>query len=400
MAKIGLFIFSLTPLFVFFQSLAIMDPLILSLTIVALFLLFEIARKPSLFNALLLGLVFGFSFWIKNTGIFTVIFIEVALLYLLSKTGKVKVNKILVAGVPILVGFFISLPLILRGDYWLLWFENSQFSLSFGELFRLPVTLWFYNIAYFLLTLFIYLTPLAFISFAFLFLGKKKISFALSREEKVLLILFLAFSISIILTAKTMRTKYFIGAAAPLLPLLAIGVCGFSDHFKKYAQTFKFLILLSLFFASAVLIIAPTTFFSMFGKSSIVANERDYAYSWSSGYGMRQAGDFAKSLAKPFGPPVVLALPATPASNLSFYLTKQKDLTKSLNIVLVPISSKKEFESLAPFEKSSDLYFMADSAIIPDELLGNLRLLKSFDKPGNEDFIGLYKVQFGESVNQ
>ncbi|OGD94200.1 hypothetical protein A2697_00825 [Candidatus Curtissbacteria bacterium RIFCSPHIGHO2_01_FULL_41_44] len=392
-AKMALILLSFTPFFVFFQSLAIMDPLILSLTVIALALLFEIWRHPKISNAVFLGFVFGISFWIKNTGLFTPFFIQGALIYLI-KTTKRPVNKLIIVTPPF-VALLVWLPLILRKDFWLLWFENSQFSLSPKELLSFPFGLWIHNIFYFVLTLFIYLTPLLFISFFSLFFKKSKnIKFSLTKEEKMFFVLFAAFAISVIITAKTMRAKYYIQAAAPLLPLLALGLANFSDYFKKYSRIAGTFVLASVFLITCFMIISPPSYFSLFVKNSLIANERDYVFSWPSGYGMRETGDFVKTLARPFGLPVVLAMPAAPESNLSFYMTARKDLVKNLNFVLVGVSSKKEFAAITSFSESYDLYFAGDSGIIPEEVLQSLVPIKTFDKPGKEDYIGLYKVQF------
>lgn len=388
-SKLGLILFSLCPLFIFFQSMVLMDSLLLTMILAILFLIFEIEKKPKLWLFVLLGVVMGISLWLKVNVIAPVFLGWLALIYLLrDRIGK-SLNIFLIF-IPILVSVFMVVPLLLRPDFGSLFIEAGRLSLSFSELIRFPFKEWILNFVYFGETLFVYLTPSVFAIFFFIFRGKERGE----KFFKVLLFLFIIFSLSIIIPAKIIRTRYFVFALAPALPLLAIGASNFLEFGRKYRKLLEVFLFLPLIFASFVIVAYPASFFSLFPKSGLVSRERDYALSWPSGYGMREAGDYVKTLAKPFGPPVVLALPATPASNLSFYLVIHRELTRSLNIVLVPISSKKEFEALLPFAASNELYFMADSAIIPDELQGNLKLLKSFEKPGKEDYIGLYKVLF------
>ncbi len=374
-AVLALIFYTFCPIFIFFQSTALIDQMLFSINLVIIWLLFT-QKKPNFKNYILTGLLLGISFWVKNSSLFmiTITLFSIVFLY--------KFKPFLLVLIPLLT---VIIPLIIKPGFYRIFSINQYFTLTIPEIAGFPIYIWLQNFFYLLFVLLIYLTPGVLIGSFFIFKLLK------TKNILLLCIWFLSSVFSLILSLKFSEMRYYLFAAAPLLPLLAIGTDYFLTHHKKNAIIIQSFVFVPLILGGILLTFYPPLFFSLFPKESLIKNERDYAFSWPSGYGLKEALNYFE-LTKPANTPVVLALPDDRGNGASSYISAyyQKNSTSTVKLSSIPLTEK-DFSDFHLQAKYSPIYLISSNRKVPKGAYRFIRLAKIFNKPGNEDFIGVYK---------
>lgn len=387
-AIISLLFYTFCPLFIFFQSVALVDGLLFSLNILVLGILFKLWKKPNFTLSSLLGLLLGLSFWIKSTSIIPITLAYISLIYFLIKDrSKFNSARLLSTATAILLSLIFIFSLVRRSDFHLLLEYNQIFALSLNEILNFPLTLWINNFIFLFLTLLIYTSPLVLLGIFFIYkdINRKKVLF--------LLIWFIISMVSIILTSRYTKTRYFLFGFAPLLPLLALGTSNFLANLGNKYTYIKVSIFFLLIAESLLFILSPPLFFSLFPKNSLLQPERDYVFGWPSGYGIKEAINYFEQI-RPASSVTLLGVPAGVGNNTAAYVLAYFRSNQFVKTVLIPTYSEQDFRLIEPLTKSSSLYFICNNKAILEEIKPFLKIVKIFNKPGNEDFIGLYQVKF------
>ncbi len=386
----SLIFFAFCPYFILHQSMALIDGMLLTLNIAVITVLFAIWKKIQFILFALLGILLGISFWIKTTSIVIIILSLLSLVLILKPANSKKpkpqlIQAVSIAGLVISIAFLITLPLILRPDFSLIFKVTAFFSLKPEKLLQIPISIWLNNFLIFYLSLLIYLTPAVLGGTFFIFkeIKKPKIQFLVAW--------FLISIFSLILTASFLKLRYFLFTFASFLPLAGIGI-GYLLT-KKPKASVKLVFLAPLVVGVTLLLFNPVGFFSLFPRNTILQGERDYIFGPPSGYGLDQATDYFDQMRLEQGS-VALAFPLNYGSATYSFLNLKYHQNKQVNLVPIPIDSESSILSaLKPLTKSSPVYFISNNKQLSKNIISHLKLIKKFEKPGNEDYIGVYQIR-------
>lgn len=384
-AIIGILIYSLAPFFIISHSLAIIDGILLPLSIIVLYIIFRLWKKFNFRLLVILGIILGISFWVKSTSLFLIAFAFFSLIYISRDTG-VKPSKIFTrVSVILLIIGAIGMPLITHPAYPVIWSENTRFAFTMAELISLPFNAWGSNFLHFILSGLIYFTPLVVLTFNNM-PGKVK-----DKKYRFLIIWFLVSVFLIALTGRHNIFRYYSFGLAPLLIIWAISLSGFIAKYKTFKPV-AYLFIMPVALASLLLIFNPPVFFGFFPKNSVLASERDYAYSWPAGFGVREMLSFILDSTK--GSQIILIQPYNGANNIHYYILGNRQYENAIKVIQLDVSPEDGFKQLEPLAKNTPLYHVSNNLVIPEAIKKNLKLIKSIPKPGDGDFIGLYEVVF------
>lgn len=372
-ALYGVLLYSLCPLFIFFSSTALIDQMLFCISVYLFFLFYGLKSKLKLLKIAGIGLLLGSSFWIKNTSL-AMIFLSFAIIF------KIVRLKLFLISLVVFLG--LALPLVVKPYFHLFFEHNQDFTMSAQELMRFPADVWGKNLLYIFYGLFIYLTPGAFV----LLLFHKPL------HPQVFLFLFwlILGSIPLILSLKFIQVRYFLFAFAPLIPLMALSLNQVIRSHKKYTNLILTGVLIPAVLGAALLTFATPMFFALFPIGSLFANERDYAYSWPSGYGIKNAVTMVNELAVKENS-IILALPDNAGSSASSYLS-----AFYRNSPLVQLAyfspSKSDFEVLSRLNKQKPVYLVSSSYHLTQGIIQSIKIVQVFEKPGHEDYLILARV--------
>lgn len=383
-AVVTILLYALCPGFIIFNSLLLQDSLLLALNIIILYYLFKFKENFSVKESVALGFLLSLLVWIKATSIVILGLTATTFVFFFLTHKKFSLKKIYLLIIPSLL-FVVSIYLLsVQSDLSLILEQTSKYSgLKNLKLSSLG-SLWLKNILFELLSLMIYLSPLVLLSFLFSIKKFKSGVFIILTVWIIAPLIFFA------IASESIKARYFIFSLGPFLPIL-----GFFVYKVITSKKNIYLFLMSVFLTVEVfaLVFVPNLFFALFPKQSLLESERDYAYSWPSGYGVREALTFFEDIhPKRFTFLVLHDHPSNlPTSyTFSYYFNKQFKDTK---IIVAFFDSNENVESLIQNTKTAPTYFISNSIFVPQALKPYLKLIKGFEKPGSEDFIGIYKLE-------
>ncbi|MBI2011729.1 glycosyltransferase family 39 protein [Candidatus Daviesbacteria bacterium] len=383
-AFVATFLYAICPGFIIFNSLAQQDSLLLALNIIILYYLFEFKESFRVKDSIIIGILISTLVWIKATSVIILALTSFTFVFFFLTHEKFNLRKIYLLIIPFITLILSIIILTKTTDLSLILEQTSKYS-SLKDSNLSLISLWLKNFLFVTLTLMIYLSPLVFFSFIFsLNKLKKRNFFILSLWTIVPLIFF-------ILASNEIKARYFIYSLGAFLPIISYSIYNLIKQRKKYYISALGVL---LFLETILLIFNPYLFFSIFPKNSLVEAERDYAYSWPSGYGVKEALNYFKDI-RP-DKPVFLILHDHP-SNLpssyimSYYFNREFENTK---LIIASFESKENVGSLKNNIKNESGYFISNSIFVPKALKPNLTLIKKFEKQGSEDFTGVYSLKF------
>lgn len=367
---ITLLLFAICPIFIFFQTLALMDGLVVTAMVI---LLWSLSRKNLVVTAIALAL----SLWIKSTGLIMALVTAGAIAYADRKRPFTALWRL---GLCMGLTIILLLPLLVRPERTFLFAEPHVFTYSPLELLSFPFTVWMRNIGITLFALLLYIGPLYPVA---LFFSRSQ----LSRRHFFILLYWIATTSGIaILTGKLFTTRYVLISLIPLLPLLGSGI------YELLVKKKRIIVILGLSLPvifSGILILNARWFFSLFPDHTPVTQERNYAYYWTSGYAAADAVKYIRSTLAT-GSPVILAVADAPGSP-SDYMLATFYTHRSLAVIL--LNSPGDLKNQASLIRSYPTYYIARRDTLPVFLLPYLTEVKKFPTPDGADFVGIYSVQ-------
>lgn len=370
--RAGLFailFYTFCPLFVFFQSMALVDTFLLSINTAIVWLIFKLKKIFKWQYLVLIAILLGISFWIKNTAVFMLIGT-----FLIS--GFLFKWRVLVL-FPAVLAFI--LPLVLRDDFLLLVKKNENFALTLSEIFQFPFTIWIKNTLFFAWTFMIYLTPISLICILFIKKDFKKKWVVLCSTW------FLLSIFPLIITSKFNEMRYYLFSFALLLPLFGLGADNLFKKLKWNLAVFSGIISILLVLLSIFLIARPYSFFNLFPKNSIVGIERDYATYWPSAYKIRETIDFFEK-ARPKNRQTILALVSNGSSTVSSYLGSYYRNDPEVKVVFFEMT-KSGVVQIQNLAKDYPLYIIINSYFVGEDLAKVIQPLENFSQKGVETSI-------------
>lgn len=129
-------LFAITPLFMFYNRLALMEAAVAAIGIWIYITMSEFLDHPSYKQALLLAVWTGLGIWIKTSAYIFVMMAYLMVSVQLVRTKKTTgINQLFVS---LISCFLITLPLLVQPQFWGSLASNQRYILTVAELIRLP----------------------------------------------------------------------------------------------------------------------------------------------------------------------------------------------------------------------------------------------------------------------
>ena len=379
-----LVIYTITPIFTFFDRQALMESALTAVGVWSLYFLGNYLEKKTLKPVLSLGITLGIGLFIKSTAI---IFLLLSLFVLFwkgitNKSKKQVFHPYLAILVIIGLVTLILFPLITQPQFKVIFTRGDRYNLTLKEILDFPVTIWWQNLLATLKISFWHLTPVIFL---FSLTG-----FWISFKRKFYLYLFWFFGgiIIAILTARGLSPRYLVC----LLPLSTIfaGFTVFSFFNKKRLLGFvSLLLLLPAFLISFLLVVNPLAYFNLMDNLTKQYSQKiGYVTGDESGFSLDHVRNFLEEKARN-GPLIVgVRLDAGNPENaiMAYYFSSQQIKVIFLDKQLFPTDF--DFNNL---KSPIPVYFVSRS-----QHQGGLeKYLKEearFFKPEGKSYFGVYKL--------
>lgn len=382
-AKISLAIMAIIPLFIHFQSLALMESMVIFTVILSLWSVTMFAKTNSAVYALTLGIAAAIGFWTKTNTITSSILCFAAVGYIGLMRKPYHFSNILPIVLAVSTGLLFVIPLVSQPNFDQVVQNVSLYNFTKKELFRLPVSLWISNVIEVIYSLLIYGGPLFYL--ALIFCIRKKPIGRLTWLWACTLVLF---AIPIIVN-KTTNARYYLPALIPLLPILAVGTRAIFSSQNNKLKYLGYTCATGTVLLSTILIVDPRMFFSFFPDIRPLSNERGYALGWSSGYATREA---LKVLDDPTRTEKVVVIGVQDwQGNPSDYLLISYYFNPNRPVIFINMA--KDVQQVSGIIGKVPVYFVTRTNVYHDDLLPYLEKLYSFRSPGSDDYVEIFRVQ-------
>jgi 4-amino-4-deoxy-L-arabinose transferase-like glycosyltransferase len=352
-------IFTCTPLFILLSSLALMDGFLLTISMIILWLFMCDWKEKSPYHLVGISILLGVSLWIKTTALLLFVLSFIGLFWKIKKLNLF--NIFLLVTIPVLI----VLPMWFQKDVMNMFREPGNFTFTATEFVQLPIHSWAKNLFGALFSILIYFNP-------FLLLALIHAKKLIRRNYGALLLAWILVpTVAIILIGKNFQVRYFAFGLIALIPLLSL---------KKQNTVFFVFV---LFMYAIFFIIKPVQFFSLF---PIQSQERDYALSWPSGYGLPELIKWIDD-----HQPMTIVVADSPG-NPGDYLLATYYYSTQVQILIHAIHSPIELKKLKPIVDKQPLFIATRSTLIPPEMSSYLQPIKLFTKPYSTETIGIYRI--------
>jgi 4-amino-4-deoxy-L-arabinose transferase-like glycosyltransferase len=294
--KVGLvaaFLYTITPLFSFYDRQALMESSIAAVGIWACyFMLKNLLNPTSKKFPILLGVVLGIGFFIKSSAL---LFVASGFFVLLGYVIFSKKVRLINSLVITILTFLVTIALLLiNPQFWETLSSNSRYSLTLGEILSFPIGNWINTFIANVQISLIFITPLLFMTSisGIIYIFWKK-----QRSQILFLLFFILAFLGSTLLARTPSDRYLVS----FLSFVVIpAACLLLACFKKqnFLGVFFALIIFSVPFCLTLLqLINPPLYLLKTMPYSPSVNST-YLTGVTSGYGINETVDYLKSLAK------------------------------------------------------------------------------------------------------
>lgn len=378
-------IYTITPLFVFFDHQALMESSLTTISLWSLYFLSEYQENKTVKPVIILGIILALGFYLKSTAI---IFLLLSCLFLLFLTfRKIKTVyffKPLYSLILVLTVFFIiNLPLILQPKFNIIFLRGDRYNLTPKELLGFPITHWLGNFIAFIEISFWQLTPVLFL------LTLLGIVFSLRKKFALYLYWFLGGLLIAVLTARGLSPRYLVC----LLPLSSIFITqALVVSFRKkrllgFLLFSTFIVPLSI---TILLIFKPLLYFNfmdVFTKK--YSQKTNYVTENTAGYGLKEVRNYLEEKAKTQSIIVGVRLDAGNPENalFSYYFNNPNIKVTYLDKQIIP----PDFD-LSQTSSTIPIYFVSRSQHqggLENYLIEEARFLK----PEGKSYFGVFRLK-------
>lgn len=382
-ANLAALLYTVVPLFVFYNRQALMEAAVASVGVWICVALINLLKEQTMRNSMLLGVLFGVGFFIKTSSLIFVLSASLVIGYFVFKKKKYELIK----PYAIALGLFliVDLLLLINPVFWQTLSSNSRYALTLSDLLMFPVSTWFNNLWGFLEIGFIFVTPLVFIAGITGTILLKRLK---ERSVGVFITYFLIALVIEIFTVKLQSQRYIL----PFLPFLVIPAAylilklGIGNTFKK---SFTVALVALPIVASGLLLFKPDQYVLALANVSKYS-ELHYIQGQTSGHGVNEVMQYIKQNASTTKPNMVLFgfNIGNPESAVNLYSQRES------NLVGLHIDSQM-FEGLDAYQCfSSDypVFFVTRE----DQLLGMERFFtekRKYINPYTNYSIRIYTIK-------
>ncbi len=362
-ATLASILYTLTPIFFFYNRQALMEPAVTAFSIWSLYLLVSLQKQPSLKTAFALGTVLGLGFFTKNTGL---IFLFTTLIIFLYWFIKSKSIQTLTQLIYCLLAFcLISSPLFFNITN-ILKFTNNNGILMFPAITK--VVLENFDIAI------THLTPFMFMAAC--------IGIYQLRNHRLLLVWFFLPLFPILFLVRSTNSRYL----EPFLLLTPI----FAAHFLSRHKILLALSFVSCLLYLGILILSPPTYFKLLSKISSKSYAPEYVIGIDTGYQVQATLDYLTKISDRQN--IIVAIPSisyNPDAALEIYLRNNPHITITHLTSALINSQQATFDCIS---SPLPLYFVGrqnDTSGLANFLIKHQEVHNSY----NSDFNTIYTLK-------
>ncbi len=381
-------VYSLLPIFVFFDRQALMESAVAAVGVWSCYLTLGFLEKSSLKTATLLGSLLGIGIFIKSTPV--IFCFEAGLLLVLSfknASWEVIQKKSIYFLIALSTTLLVLFPLLVQPLFSNIISMNSRFSLGLGELVSFPMSLWLHNLITVVELSVVYITPLVLICTLYSF---KLFSLRKDVHQKRILIWLLAGLSIFILTVKNPSPRYIV-AFLPLISIFAVD--GFQSLMTKLPQFRRagFGLLVSIpVVISGLLIFTPLNYFRLLSSVTRFSQQTEYVSEWTSGYGVQEACDYLTEASGNKRTFIFIRLDSGNPENSIMSCFQKSDLVKvqylPQQISLTDLKQALcQSPNIHPYFVSRDLQMLGMESLLTEK--------KKFMKPVGDKFVGVYQFK-------
>jgi uncharacterized membrane protein len=298
-AFIAALLYSIVPIFVFYNRQALMEASVACIGIWSFNALLNLIRSPSTRNSIILGIFLGIGFFIKSSSLLFILSFTMIILSYFFKHPRIELLK----QYSISIGTFILVNLLvfINPVFWQTFSSNSRYSFTLSELTALPFSAWMshllgsFEIGVFFITPFIFVAS----SIGIIILWKNRM-----KNNQLFLVFFIVALILEISLTKFQHQRYLVA----FLPFLIIpssyvlGALWNGAFWKKSAVIISFLFPLAF---TILIIFAPAQYILTLSKHSSYA-DTGYIYGPTSGYAITEVMQYIKGHSSSSLPNMVL----------------------------------------------------------------------------------------------
>ncbi|MBP9716586.1 MAG: glycosyltransferase family 39 protein [Candidatus Levybacteria bacterium] len=380
-AYLSSIVFSVSPIFVFYNRQALLESGIICVGIWAFYAILNLIEKPTNKNGIILGIILGLGFLMKSTSLIFIIVSAVIISFYIYWRRRNDLVKPSLVSIATLIS--VDLLILINPVFWQTLASNNRYSFTFSEILRFPVNAWINNFLGFLEIGFFLLTPIVFVTgvFGLYIMIKKRVS-----NFKLFITFFLSILFLELILTRSQGTRYIV----PFLIFLIISSSYFLESLWRknlYKKILLISLIIILLVVSAFQVISPKLYLSELSKFTRFS-EAEYLQGQTSGVGVDEAFNYIKKDASGKPSFIFLGLNAgNPEDAINAYSFKTD------NLLTLRMDSKL-FNGLDKFECISSeypAYFVTRS----NELLGMEKFFKqekTFSSSENY-YIGIYALK-------
>lgn len=376
-------VYCLTPFAFFFDRLALADNLLSLFGVLSLFLLLLLSKFPSLGLSLLLGFSLGLAWLTKSPAIYFIVLSFLTFIFFNIKKFKIWFYPLISS----FIGFLIYNILRLGPQFHQIALRNRDYVWTISEILKHPLDPLKPHLSNALDLYLRYLSWPILILFLIGLIIYIKNNWKLDiRNYIVLFAWWLLPLIANSALAKVFTARYILFTLPPLLILISLSLW---TLFKKINNNLLKIIIFILLFISNINFIYNISVDPF--EQTLASSETGYLEGWTSGWGIKEAADYLKEKSSTSN--VIIGTEGsfgTLPNGFQIYANKVKQLTvigQGLDFATVPenLKNAKNF--------GDDVYLLINRSRFNTVSLeqGNLKLIKSFDKP-NSDQLLLYQL--------
>jgi len=390
-AVISFLIYTLSPIFAFFDRQALMESAISAIGVWSVYLIIKVIEKKSLRLALLLGIILGTGIFIKTNGLFFLIAIFLLVIVCFYKKRLPECKYYLLS---IVVSQLFLLPLYLQPQFWQTLANNSRYSLTVNEILSFPVKHWANNVFNTGEIIIWYFGPIYAVFFIVsigLFLKK------ISSVKKIILFWFF-FNLGLtILTARNIAPRYLVSFLPLSVLMISIII---ADIFKGKLWNFLWFTVIAIYplLITVKLLTNPLAYFNLLSRQTKFSQKYDYVEGWPSGYGIPETVNYLKRKA---GNQVIVVGVRGDHGNPESAIFAYFNNSKNIRPIFFEAKNIPNIESVNCIKTNLPVFFVSrdnnlggfDKFLIKEDL---------FPKPAGKSYVGIYRINnncIGKSIN-
>lgn len=381
-ALLSCFIYTVIPLFLFFDRQALMESAIGCIGVWSFYFLVKSLRDKS--YSLILGIVLGIGFFIKSNVLlfaFTCFFIFLIKIFF-HKEKKKYITMIAFFFTGILIVDFL---LFINPTYWSTAYLNYRYSFTLLELLRFPFFAWIHNFLGNIEISFFYLTPFVLV---YSLIG----AFILFREgEKIKKYFVVWIFISLLLEtifSRSTSVRYIVS----FLPFFSI-----LSSYAMSVVVYRNRLMGLLFFVCTIFIVSKLSIFQIINPVGYIQSmakytqysQKEYIEGYTSGFGVSEATQYLQDISKTKNIIVATAInTGNPESAIRTYVRRNK----KIQLIYIDRNMvKNDLNSVECLTSNASMYFVSR-----DQQLANLNKyfseVKRFNNPYSKSSVGLYEL--------